>query len=153
MNSKKELVLLSKLRNNSRQRLTTLSKETRIPVSTIFEMLKRTNKIVKNTCLLNFTELGYSIRATITLKVDAQQKNQVSEFLLKIPNLNSLYKINNGYDFMLEVVHKEMRDLELFLELLDSKFIIKEKNVYYVIDELLRESFLVEESNIDLFKL
>ncbi|MBT3690435.1 hypothetical protein HOG11_03690, partial [bacterium] len=92
---------------------------------------------------LNFTELGYSIRATITLKVDAQQKNQVSEFLLKIPNLNSLYKINNGYDFMLEVVHKEMRDLELFLELLDSKFIIKEKNVYYVIDELLRESFLV----------
>jgi len=147
------LVLLSKLRNNSRQRLTTLSKETRIPVSTIFEMLKRTNKIVKNTCLLNFTELGYSIRATITLKVDAQQKNQVSEFLLKIPNLNSLYKINNGYDFMLEVVHKEMRDLELFLELLDSKFIIKEKNVYYVIDELLRESFLVEESNIDLFKL
>ena len=153
MNSKKELLLLSKLRNNSRQRLTSLSKTTSIPISTIFEMLKRTNKIVRNTCLLDFTKLGYSIRATITLKVQAQQRKQVTEFLLKNPNLNSLYKINNGYDFMLEVVHKEMKDLELFLEQLDSKFIIKEKNVYYVIDELMKESFLTEEKNIDLFQL
>jgi len=153
MNSKKELVLLSKLRNNSRQRLTTLSKETSIPISTIFEMLRRTNKIIKNTCLLNFIKLGYSIRATITLKVHTPQREQIIDFLIKSPNINSLYKINNGYDFMLEVVHKELKDLEFFLEQLESKFIIKEKHVYYIIDELMRESFLTEEKNIDLFKL
>jgi len=38
--NKKDLLLISKLRENSRIKLTSLSKETSVPISTIFDRLK-----------------------------------------------------------------------------------------------------------------
>lgn len=145
MNKEKEILLLSCLRKNGRESLTKMSRVTGMPVSTVFDVMKETDKVAKNTCLLNFTKLGYAIRASIVLKVDSCQKEDIKKFLLLNTNVNSLYKINNGYDFMLEVVYKELKDLEMFIEKLD-KFKIIEKNVYYIIDDIAREKFLSDPS-------
>lgn len=58
--SPKILQFLAYLRENSREKLTTISKRTKIPISTLFDMLKELqgNLITKNTVLLDFSKLG-----------------------------------------------------------------------------------------------
>jgi DNA-binding Lrp family transcriptional regulator len=58
--------ILAHLRQNSRTNLTKISKETAVPISTIFDRIKRYNKdvIIKNTVLLDFRKIGYEHKVT-----------------------------------------------------------------------------------------
>ncbi len=150
MFKKKDLVLTAYLRQNSRTSLTILSRKTGVPVSTIFDRLKSNNVITKNTALLDFTKLGYSTRATILLKARKTEKDKIREFLAKSFNVNSLYKVNNGFHFMAECVFKDIKELEDFLDLIDERFSIRTKEVHYIIDELKKEAFLSQPELIDL---
>lgn len=153
MNLKEEdLKIVSHLRKNSRESLTTLSRKTRIPVSTIFDKLKnRTNFLIKkNTCIVDFNKLGLTTRAKVVIKVVPEQRDKLKDYLAKRKNVNSLYKINNGYDYMADVVFHNLKDLEDFLELLDDKFRIKMRHVFYVIDEICHENFLADPQTIQL---
>ncbi len=142
----KDIVLLAHLRKNARAKLTQISKHTGIPVSTIFERLRMplSGCVAKYTCILNNSELGFNSRATVILKVDKEQKVEIGQFLEKHQNVNSLYRINNGYDFMLDVVFRQMVHLEEFIEQLERKFRIKQKEVYFIIDEVKQEAFLAD---------
>ena len=146
MMEKDDLVLLAYLRKNARSKLTHISRETDMPVSTIFEKLKGTvgSYVRRYTCLLNNNELGFSSRATLILKVDKEQKHDIGLFLEKHQNVNSLYRINNGYDFLIDVIFRQMADLEEFIEQLERKFRIKHKEVYFIIDEVKQEAFLAD---------
>jgi len=140
----KDLLTIRHLRSNARISLTELSKKTNIAVSTLYDRLKgyRQSVIKRYTVLLDFNSLGYYTRATIVLKVKNEQKNEIAQFLSSHPTMNSLYKINNGYDFLFEGVFKQLKDMEEFMEALDNKFVIKSKQVYYIIEELKKESFM-----------
>jgi len=144
MIDKKEIVILANLRNNARETLTKMSRKTSIPVSTIFEKLKmyETGIIKKYTSLIDFTKLGYNTRATILVKTSKEYREPLREHLLLNKSLNSVYKINNGYDFMLEGIFREIKDVELFLEKLENDFGVTEKYVYYIVDEIKKEDFL-----------
>jgi Lrp/AsnC family transcriptional regulator, leucine-responsive regulatory protein len=140
----KDLEIISHLRQNARMPLTIMSKKTRIPVSTIFGRLKThaDNVIAKHTSLLNFALLGYYARANITIKVDRDDKQIVKEYLTKHQAVNSLYKINNGYDFMIEGVFRQVSDMENFLDELENKFRISDRKSFFIIEDLKREAFL-----------
>lgn len=153
MKPKKEQLLISHLRHNSRERLTTISRKTNIPVSTLFDMLKKTDKITKQTCLADFSKFGYTVRATIILKTMPDQRNELKQHLLKNPNTNSLWKINNGFDFMSEMIFKNISELEYFIEALEKTYKIQEKNIYYIIDDIAREIFMSNPDNLKLFNL
>ena len=146
MMEEKDIMLLAHLRKNARAKLTHISKQTDIPVSTIFERLRAplSSYVKKYTCLLNNNEIGFNSRATIILKVDKEQKSEIGQFLEKHQNVNSLYRINNGYDFMLDVIFKQMINLEEFVEQLERKYRIKQKEVYFIIDEVKQEAFLAD---------
>ncbi|RMF05655.1 Lrp/AsnC family transcriptional regulator [Candidatus Woesearchaeota archaeon] len=146
----KDVLLMAHLRQNARESLTKLSKKTRIPVSTIFDRLKHAEYIKRHTCLLDFERLGFNARVNVALKVDKKDKENIREYLFKHQNVNSLYKINNGYDFMVEAVFRSLKDAESFLEKLDEDFKIKSKQAYYIIDELAREKFLSEPEIADI---
>jgi len=150
MLNKKELIILSLLRRNSREKLTKLSKETKIPVSTLFEKIKYYEGAVikRHTAILDFTKLGYGARATILIKL--KEKDQIEKFLLNSKVINTCLKINNGYDFMMEAVFRDIGELELFTENLEKKFTIEQKQVYYITSDLKREDFL---SHPDYLKL
>lgn len=143
---KEEMLALSYFRENARIRLTKLSRLTEMPVSTLHDRIehKFPELIDKFTVLFNFPKLEYFARAYITLKVDKKQRNIVKEFFEKQACVNNLYKVNNGYDFMAEVVFRNIKELEIFIETLDEKFVILEKNIYYVIEDIKREAFLSE---------
>lgn len=147
--NKKDLKILTHLRIDARMPLTKMSKKTSIPVSTIFDRLKinQNNLIIKHTSLIDFSKLGYHTRANITLRVDKEDKENVKEFLLKNHLVNSVYKINNGFDFMIEGIFKQIKDMEEFLEQLENRFKILDKKSFFIIEDLKRESFM---SNPDL---
>ena len=152
MLDKKELIILSKFRENSRESLTKMSKKISVPVSTIYEKLKGYEKSVikRHTSLLDFSKLGFNTRATIILKVTKDNKDALKEFLLNNRYVNTFYKINNGYDFMIEAIFRELNEVESFVEELEDKYNVQDKKVYYIIDELKKEAFL---SNSEYLKL
>lgn len=141
---KKDILIMSHLRRNGRESLTKLSKLTHIPVSTIFDRMKANadNLIKRHTCLIDFSKLGYGTRATIVYKIDKSVREGFREHLIKNLSVNSVYKINNGFDFMIEGVFKDIKEIEDFNEQLEEKFKIKQKQVYYIIEDIAREKFM-----------
>jgi DNA-binding Lrp family transcriptional regulator len=146
--TKKDVQIISHLRKNSREMLTKLSKKTGVPVSTIFDRLKlhTGSLITKNTSLIDFQMLGFNSKAKVILQVDKESREELKEFLLNNKYINSAYRINNGYDFMFEVIARNMKELENFIENLEDKFNIIEKNIFYIIYTIKQEDFLSKEN-------
>lgn len=148
----KDLKIIAYLRNDARIPLTKLSRKVNIPVSTIFDRLKANedNLITKHTCLIDFSKLGYSIRANIMFQVEREDKEELRNFLVKHRNINSVYRVSGGYDFMVEGIFREIMNVEEFIDDVESRFKIKDKKSFFVIDELKKESFLSEPELIDI---
>ena len=146
-NKNRDMLILSHLRRDSRGKLTTISRKTRVPVSTIFDRINRFKNcgfVSKYTALLNFEKLGYIGRAVVLLKASREDRHQLGDLLSRNKNVNSLFKVNNGWDYMAELVFPGMKEVETFLESLEGKFKLKKKIALYVIEELKREAFLNE---------
>lgn len=133
-------MILKHLRNNARKTLTSISKETGIPTSTVFDRLRAHEKgvIKKYTSIVDFPKLGYNIRAKIML--EAKDKENILAFLLMSPYINSLYRISGRFDFLADCIFKDMKELYAFLDELE-KFDIR-KEFHHVINEIKREDFL-----------
>jgi len=138
-----DLLILSNLRLNARESLTSMSRKTRIPVSTIFDKLRENvNGIIKRpTVLLDFHKLGFPTVSTILMKVNKEHREQLKEFLQKSFNVNSVYKFNNGYDFIIEVVFRNMQEQELFIEKLEESYNVLDLKTFFIIEELKKEEF------------
>jgi Lrp/AsnC family transcriptional regulator, leucine-responsive regulatory protein len=155
MIGKKDLLIVSNLRKNARETLTNMSKATHIPISTIYDKMRlhEGGLIRKHTCLLDYNKLGYPTRANVLLRVDKEHREALKEYLVKHMNVNSVSKINNNYDFFAEMVFREIRELEDFLESLEDRFKVKSKQVFYVIEDLKREEFLSEPELLGIMGL
>lgn len=147
----KEKILLSTLRGDGRASLTTISRKTRIPVSTLFEVLKRTDKIERHTCLLNFRECGFSIRALFFAKIESQDRERFKEFILKHPNLNNFSKVNNGFDYYYEMVFSDLQSCESFAEDVEKDYSVLMQQIHYVVNDLAREVFWENEQKCELY--
>ena len=152
MIQQKDMKILVELRQNARAQLTTISKKTNIPISTIYDRLrnKSDNIVKKHVSLINFEKIGFSTQAQICIKSNKKCRYDLRDFLMKHQNVNSLYKINNGYDYMIEAVFRNVKDLEEFLEDLDERFTIKTKQVYYIIDDIVKEKFFSDPLHLEL---
>lgn len=150
-----DLMLLTNLRSNARYTLTELSRLTKIPISTVFDKIRNyeTTFITKYAPLIDFTKFGFFARANVVLKVGKQHLEQAKVYLLNHPNVNSLYKVNNGFDFQVELVFRHMQELEEFLDLLSKKFAVKQIITFYLIDEIKKESFLSSMSLVDMIDI
>ncbi|AJF61977.1 TPA: Lrp/AsnC family transcriptional regulator [Candidatus Woesearchaeota archaeon] len=148
----KDYRIISHLRKNARVPLTKLSRETSIPVSTIFDRIKANeeNIIVRHTTLIDFSTLGFHTRAHILVKVSREFRAEAGNYLQKHPNINSVFRINNGFDYMFEAVFRSIVELEGFIEKLDQKFKIEEKETYYIVEDIKKEEFMAEPDLLSL---
>ncbi len=144
----KHLKILCQLRKDCRMPLTKMSRRTGIAVSTIFDKIKsyQNDFIVKHTSIINFSRLGYSACAKIIVKVEREQREELRKYLSKQQNINSLFKINNGYDFLFEAVFLSLNETEDFIENLEERFNIIEKQIFYITEDIKRESFMEYEN-------
>ena len=142
----KDLKIIAHLRKDARIPLTRLSRKTKIPVSTIFDRLKAKEKdvIIKHTSLLDFNKLGFHTRANIAIRVEREDKDKIKEHLIKHEAINSVCRINNGYDYMIEGIFKQIKDMEEFLDVLENKFRILDKKTFFIIEDLKKEEFMAD---------
>lgn len=142
---KKDMLILAHLRQDSRKGLTAISRETKIPVSTLFDRIRRFKAcglVKKYSALLDFEKLGFSSRALVLLKAEREERKMLGDFLDHSPNVNTLLRVNSGWDFFAEVIFPGMKEVEFFTDTLESKFKVKHKLVYYVVDEIKREGVI-----------
>src|SRR3990167_6471004 len=134
----KEVLLLKQFRVNARMKLTSMSRKTGIPVTSIFDKI---GIIKKYTILLDYELIGFEIKAILIIKINKKQKTDLKEFLSHHHSVNSLYRINNGFDFILEVIFKNMKIMDDFLEKIEKNFDILKLEIHYILEELKREDF------------
>lgn len=147
-----DLLLIANLRKNARETLTNMSKKVGIPISTIFDKLKyyQGSAIKKHTSLVDFSKLGFSTRAIMILKARKNEREKLRDYLEKHQNVNTISKINNGYDFILDVIFRNLKEMEEFGELLEEKFKVKNKQNFYIIEDIKRETFLSDPEHVKL---
>ena len=152
LRTKKDILLMTYFRRNARENLTQISRLTRIPVSTIFDRLREFEKglIQKHTTLVDFRKLGFDIRVNILFKVAKDSREDFRDFLIMNDNVNSLFRINNGFDYLVEGIFRDMADLQKFMEQLDS-FKIEAKQELFILEDIKRECFLTNEIHAKLF--
>ncbi len=151
--NKKELLILSQFRKNARENLTTASRKIHVPISTLHDRLKRYEGsiITKHTALLNFGEIGFHLKVQIILKVNPTQKKAVRDFLTKQPKVNTVYALSNDYDFLFELILKDLFELTEFTEKLETFHII-DKHEFYIVEDVKREAFLTDLEWLDAEK-
>ena len=143
MLKQKELLILASLRKDARQSLTQISKDLNIPISTIFDTLRMHERtlIRKHTSLIDFSQLGFNTKATIAVKTEIKNRESLKQFLVKHPNVNSLYKTSSDNDFLIEAIFRNINDMENFIETISNGFEIIKKETYYIVDDIKREEF------------
>ena len=140
----KDLLIVSCLRQDARMKLTDMTKLTKIPVSTLFDNIKayEGGLIRKNTAIISFEKLGYQAKALILFSTGNGGREKLFQLLNKSKNVNSLYKINNGWSFMAETVFPGVKEVEEFMEGVEEQVKLKDKKIFYIIDEIKKEEFL-----------
>jgi len=139
MLNEKELLILSHLRENSRESLAEISRKTGIAVTTVYDILhrlKRKNVVDRYVTLLDFPKMGFSVRVNLVLKTD--KKTELINFLKNNPNINSIHKITNGDGFLVDAVFRNLIEYEFFKEDIE-KFELMTFKEHYIIDEIKRE--------------
>ena len=149
---KEDILVLACIRQDARAGLTKISRATSIPITTIYHKLKSFEKnfIKKYTTIIDFPKLGYNTRAMILIRTKRDMKEKLFEYLINNKSLNSLYKINNGYDFMMEIIAREIREVETFVDYLETTYGLEKKEIHYLIEEVNREEFM---GNIEYLRL
>ena len=147
MLKRKDLLILSYLRNNARQRLTSISRRTHIPVTTIYDNVRRYEKrfIAKHASLIDFKKLGFNAKTKLAVKVNGS-KAELLTYLQDHPNVNSLYRTGSDYDVLAELVFRELRDVDEFMETLKKRFEVEKSLVLPITEDLKREEFMSKVS-------
>lgn len=151
MMQKNDLLIAAFLREDARIKLTTMARKTGMAVSTLFDHIHNIDDlcITRLCALLDFPKLGFGTRAMLLIKSAKDQRGKLREHLLMMNSVNSLMRINNGYDFLAECVFKDMRELEEFCEKLESAYGVKKKELHFIIEDLKREDFLGDPSRVE----
>ncbi|MEA3399180.1 MAG: Lrp/AsnC family transcriptional regulator, partial [Patescibacteria group bacterium] len=126
--------------------LTELSKKTKIPVSTLFEKLKQLENndlIKKHTSLLNFNRMGYDVRIQLLIgsSNEKEDEKKLRFFLSNHPKINNLFRINNGFNYLIEGIFTNMAELDFFLKELKDRNVNKIKE-FFILEDLKREAFM-----------
>jgi DNA-binding Lrp family transcriptional regulator len=141
MIDQQDLKVLKKLRADSRATLTAMSNSLGMPVSTVFEKVKKLRKsvVVKCVDLVDFEKLGFVVRANFMVRTEERKREQLKELVLKHKNVNSVFRTNNGFDFFIETIFSDMKQLNAFCEQLD--LLRAKRRMHFVVEELKRECF------------
>jgi DNA-binding Lrp family transcriptional regulator len=144
MIKKKDVELLAQLRSAGRKKVTEISRELGIPPTTLYDRLSVLESSVglRHTALVDFNRLGYLRTVHMGFKVGTDDRDAFESHIAKHPALNSLYRVNHGFDFLAHLVFRDANDMKEFLETVQRGFDIREVQIFEVIDEVAKERFL-----------
>lgn len=136
-------MILNELRKNARISLLEVAKKTDIPLSTVYDKVNSYERgiIKKHTSIVDFSSIGYNARKIVALKINKESRQKIHDFLANHPNINSLYRINSGFDYLAEIVARDPGKIKDILEDLEAQKGVLSITGYDIIDDLKREAF------------
>ncbi|UCH57860.1 MAG: Lrp/AsnC family transcriptional regulator [Candidatus Bathyarchaeota archaeon] len=114
-----DLKIIRSLSGNARKPYKTIAKELSVSDATV---RKRINKMVEEgiikqfNLLLDYHKLGRIIKAFIGLRINPQKLRDIVEHLEGNPDIQVLYRTTGNVDLFVEVIFKDMEELNEFLE-------------------------------------
>ena len=123
MISKKDLLLLEALSENSRQSVKELAKKVRMPRATVFDRLKRLkhNKTIKQfTILPDFEQLDLAATAFIWAKfspVKRVSQRKVAEEIARLKGVYEVHLMSGEWDILVKARVRDLKELgELIID-------------------------------------
>jgi DNA-binding Lrp family transcriptional regulator len=138
---RRDMLILSALRQNARMPLTTISKRTSVPVTTIHGLLREYEQhvIKKHATILDFKKLGYDNKQSIIIKAAGHDKDKIKRYLLENKSVNSVYLLDGPGNFLIEAITKTKQEVDSLMHDLQEQFTIFDLLSFEVVDDLKRE--------------
>jgi len=114
-----DLKIIRSLSGNARKPFKTIAEEIEVSDATVRKRVKRMveNGIIKQfNLLLDYHKLGRIIKAFIGLRINPQRLRPLVEHLEVNPDVQVLYRTTGNVDLFLEVIFRDMEELNEFLE-------------------------------------
>lgn len=140
----KDIQIVSQLRENARIPFCDIGRTVKLCRSTVAEKVKafQFSIIRRYTCLIDFRAVGYTVRLSFLITLAGGDKAVFSRYMQHHPNTNNLYKTRGNGDYLVEMVFQTQQDAEEFLSALQNAFTIHAFHVFFIEQDVLRESFL-----------
>ncbi|WP_458721758.1 Lrp/AsnC family transcriptional regulator [Candidatus Nitrosocosmicus sp. R] len=106
--------ILSELTKDASISIPQLSKKLNINSSVLYSRIKRLTKrelIRKFTVIINESQLGINIKATVGINRDPKLKQPIHNELIKIPEIRSLIEVTGRFDIILSVNTRTLEEL------------------------------------------
>lgn len=138
--------IINCLRENSRESITNIAKITNIPTSTVFQKIRdyENSIITKHTSLINFDKSGYKFWFKILVGLGEIFNQDFEKYVKEHENVNSVYEINGGFDYLIETAHKSVKEYNDFVKELQNKFEIIKLDEFQVLNEVKKESMKIK---------
>jgi len=140
-----EQKILAMLRQNSRASLADMSRHSGIPTTTLFTKIRKLEgqMIKKHVTLLDFQKLNFGIRVNFIIKLADKHNSGFPEWVQQQKDVNSFFKINNGYDYLIDAIFSNMADMALFSDSLEEHGLL-ECHVHHITEEVKHEGFMAD---------
>ena len=141
-----DMNILSCLRKDARQPLKQISKQVKLPISTIYDRIKKleTNGVIESyTVMIDYKKMQYPIKTTIFLKTNNGNQKKIEDITFDSFHTNRLTKITgDDFNYMVEGIFPNMDKLSQFIDKLCEQGNLEKHKVYYTINEIKKEAFL-----------
>ncbi len=109
-----DMKILSELTKDASISIPQLSKKLNINSSVLYSRIKRLMKrelIRKFTVIINESQLGINIKATVGINRDPKLKEPIHNELMKISEIRSLIEVTGRFDIILSVYTRTLEEL------------------------------------------
>ena len=109
-----DMKILSELTKDASISIPQLSKKLNINSSVLYSRIKRLLKrelIKKFTVIINESQLGINIKATVGINRDPKLKEPIHNELIRIPEIRSLIEVTGRFDIILSLNTRTLEEL------------------------------------------
>ena len=139
-----DLKILSALRANGRETLTTISRDTGIPISLVFDRMRRMEGglIKRYSCSVDWEQLGLKRRVLMLIRMPERLREQALARLANSHHINNLWRPDDKCGPAAEAMFLDLRQEETFIEALKKDFEDIDVSTHEVVDSPKWEGFL-----------
>ena len=139
-----DLKILSSLRANGRETLTKISRDTGIPISRVFDRLKRMEEVIirRYSCSVDWERLGLNRRVLLLIQLPERLREQALARLANSHHINNLWRLDDKCGLAAEAMFMDLRQKERFIQALKKDFEDIDVSTHEVVDSPKSEGFL-----------
>jgi len=139
-----DLKILSAVRKNGRETLTKISADTGIPISLVFDRMKRMEQgmIRRYSCSVDWKRLGLKRRVLLLIRLPERLREQAKTRLANSHHINNLWRLDDKCGLAAEAMFLDLRQEERFIEALKKEGEGIDVSTHEVVDNPKWEGFL-----------